>query len=239
VLLHCCICSFFFRLGGGLPLHKVHFLIFRNPLDVSTTCFAIFRLKIAYSIFLSVPPLPTCDCRPEFHPPMSFVVVLSIKYSGCPLHRSLILILPRGCCFQPRFLMQFLHSWPLKRLFSSVRPFRVLGAMSSFPCLCSPCSLPRATFAQRVVLIPEAANSLRGPQFSWVPIFLTAFFLRHATVARRVIFLPATVNLLLDSQLAWILPFGFWRRPAARFRFLRRFLSPPTGITAASSLGTS
>jgi hypothetical protein len=70
---------------------------------------------------------------------------------------------------------------------------------------------------------------LRGPQFSWVPIFLTAFSLRHATIARRVIFLPETVDLLLDSQLARILPFGFRRRPAARFRSLRRFLSPPTG----------
>jgi hypothetical protein len=80
---------------------------------------------------------------------------------------------------------------------------------------------------------------LRGPQFSWVPIFLNAFLLRHVTVARWVIFLPATVDLLLDLQLAWILPFGFWRRHAARFRSLRCFLSPPTGITAASSLGMS
>jgi hypothetical protein len=70
-------------------------------------------------------------------------------------------------------------------------------------------------------------------------IFLTVLFLRHATVARPVIFLPATDNLFRDSQLAVILPFGFWRRPAARFRSLRRFLSPLTGITAASSLGTS
>jgi hypothetical protein len=98
---------------------------------------------------------------------MPFVVVLSfLKYSGCPPHRSLILILPRSCCFRPRFLMPFFHSWPLKRLFSFVRPFRVLGAISSFPCLCSPCSLPRANFAQRVVLIPAAASSLRGQQFS-------------------------------------------------------------------------
>jgi hypothetical protein len=59
--------------------------------------------------------------------------------------------------------------------------------------------------------------------------------LRHATVAQRDIFLPATVNLLLDSQFAWILLFGFWWRPAARFRSLRRYLSPSTGITVASS----
>jgi hypothetical protein len=73
-------------------------------------------------------------------------------------------------------------------------------------------------------LIPAAVNTLRGTQFPWARIFLTTFFLRHATVAWRVIFLPAMVNLLLDSQLAWILPFGFWRQPAASFRSLRRFL---------------
>jgi hypothetical protein len=104
---------------------------------------------------------------------MPLVVVLSfLNYTGCSPHSSLILILPRSCCFWPRFLMTFLYSGPVKRLFSSVRPFWVVGAMSSFPCLCSPCSLPRATFAQRVVLIPAAANSLRihnfpGSQFSW------------------------------------------------------------------------
>jgi hypothetical protein len=37
----------FFHLGGGLPLHKVHLFIFRNPLEAPTTCFAIFPLKIS------------------------------------------------------------------------------------------------------------------------------------------------------------------------------------------------
>jgi hypothetical protein len=63
--------------------------------------------------------------------------------------------------------------------------------------------------------------------------------LLHATVAWRVIFLPATISLLLDSQFARILLSGFWRRPAARYQSLRHFLSPLTGITAASSLGIS
>jgi hypothetical protein len=80
---------------------------------------------------------------------------------------------------------------------------------------------------------------LRGPLFPWITILLKTRLLRHATVRRRVIFLPATINLLHDSQVAWILLFGFWRRPAARFRSLRRFLSPPIGITAASSFGIS
>jgi hypothetical protein len=200
----------FFRFGGGLPLHKVHFLTLRNPLDVPTTCSAIFPLKSSSDFF-------------------------SILRHSCRLvPESFIPILPRSCCLRPRFLKPFLHSGPLKRLFSSVRPFRILGAMS-FPCLCSPCSLPRATFVQWVVLIPAAANSLRGPQFSWGRISLKRFPFRHATLARRDTFLPAAVKLLLDSQLASIYPFGFWQRPAARFSSLPHFLSLPTGIAAASS----
>jgi hypothetical protein len=156
----------FFLFGGGLSLHKVQLLIIHNPLGVPTTCFAILPLKISCKFFLSVPSLPnviavlrsTLRCRSWLYSASSYIMAVC--------HMSLIRILPRSCCIRPRFLMQFLHSWPLKRLFSSLRPFRVLGAMSSFPCLCSPCSLPRATFAQRVVLIPGAASSLRGLQFS-------------------------------------------------------------------------
>jgi hypothetical protein len=92
-----------------------------------------------------------------------------------------------------------------------------------------------ATFAWQVIFIPSAVNLVHGPQFPWVQIFLKTFLLRHATVAHWVIFLQVTVNLLLDSQLARILPFSFWRRPVARFRSLRRFLSSMTDITAASS----
>jgi hypothetical protein len=47
----------FFRFRGGLPFHKVHFLIFRNPLEVPTTL------------------LPRCDWCPELHLSMPFVVV--------------------------------------------------------------------------------------------------------------------------------------------------------------------
>jgi hypothetical protein len=100
-------------------------------------------------------------------------------------------------------------------------------------------SLRHATVVRRVIFLSATVNLFRGSQFSSVRIFLTTFLLHHATVARRVIFLPATVDLLLDSQIAPILHFGFRGRPAARFRPLRRFLSPPTDITAASSLETS
>jgi hypothetical protein len=56
----------------------------------------------------------------------------------------------------------------------------------------------------------------------------------HATFARRNTFLQAAANFLLNSQYPWVLSLIFWRRSAARFRTLRRFLGSPTGITAAS-----
>jgi hypothetical protein len=67
----------FFCFGGGLPLHKVQFLILRDPLGVPTTCFAILPLKISYNFLLSVPSLPRCDRCPALHRPMLFVVVHS------------------------------------------------------------------------------------------------------------------------------------------------------------------
>jgi hypothetical protein len=66
-------CSFF-RFGGGRPLHRVHFLIFRNQLKVPTTCFAIFPLIILYRAFLRVHPLSRCDLCPDPHPSMPFLV---------------------------------------------------------------------------------------------------------------------------------------------------------------------
>jgi hypothetical protein len=168
------------------------------------------------------------------------MVVLSfLKFNGCPPHRSLNQILPRSCCFWPRFLMPFLYSGPLKRLFSSVCPFQVLGAMSSFPCLCNPCSLPRANFAQRVVLISAAANSLRGPQFPWVPIFLKRFLLRHATVAQLDTFLQVAANFSPDPQSLWVSSFGSPHHLAASFLPLCGFFHPLTNFTTASSLEAS
>jgi hypothetical protein len=137
-------------------------------------------------------------------------------------------LLPRS--FVPHFL-----SWCIRKFFLNGPTLWValttLALVQTF--LTTPL-LSHAIPAQRIILIRVAVNSLRGPQFSWGAIFLMALFLRHATVARRVIFLSATV-----SQLARILPFGSWQLPAARFRSLWRFLSPPTVITAASFLGTS
>jgi hypothetical protein len=46
----CCICSFFFRFGGGLPLYKVHFFILRNTVEVPTSFFATFPLKISSDV---------------------------------------------------------------------------------------------------------------------------------------------------------------------------------------------
>jgi hypothetical protein len=97
--------------------------------------------------------------------------------------------------------------------------------------------LRRATFAQRVILILMVANSFRRPHFSSVQIFLMMFLFKLATFARRDTFLQAAVNFLLDSQCPRLLSFIFWWRFAARLQTLRRFLGPPTGITAASFLG--
>jgi hypothetical protein len=65
------------------------------------------------------------------------------------------------------------------------------------------------------------------------------FLLRHATFAWRDIFLQAAADFLLDPLFPWVLSFRFWRRSAARFQTLCRFLDSPTGITAASPLGIS
>jgi hypothetical protein len=139
----------FFRFGGARPLHTIQFQIRRNPLHIPTTCFAIFPLKTSYRVFLSVPSLSKCYRCPGLHPLMSIAVPFTfLRHSSHLTPRSFIRLLPRSCCFRPRFLMPFLHSGPFQRLFSSVRPFRVLGEMTFFPCLWSPCSLCRVTFAQ-------------------------------------------------------------------------------------------
>jgi hypothetical protein len=96
--------------------------------------------------------------------------------------------------------------------------------------------LRRATFAQRVVFILEAANFFRRPHFSRVQIFLMGFLFRLATFALRDTVLQAAANVLLDPLFTRVLSFLVWRRCEARLQTLRRFLSPPTGITAASSL---
>jgi hypothetical protein len=70
-----------------------------------------------------------------------------------------------------------------------------------------------------------AANSLRGPPFSWVPIFLMAFFLCHATVAWQDTFLQATANLLPDPRFPQVFSFLFGRA-----------LRPDYGPYAASSV---
>jgi hypothetical protein len=56
-----CLLCFFFCFGGGLPLHKVHFLIFRNPLEIPTTYFAIFPQKVTSTVFLLISPLSRCN----------------------------------------------------------------------------------------------------------------------------------------------------------------------------------
>jgi hypothetical protein len=65
------------------------------------------------------------------------------------------------------------------------------------------------------------------------------FLFRHATFAQRDTFLQAAANFRPDPIFPRVLSLIFWRRSAARFRTLRRFLGSPTGITAASPSGIS
>jgi hypothetical protein len=70
---------------------------------------------------------------------------------------------------------------------------------------------------QRVICLPAAANSFRGPQFPWLRNVLKTFPLRSATAARRVTFLQAAANFLPDPQSPWVSSFGSPRRPAVNF----------------------
>jgi hypothetical protein len=99
--------------------------------------------------------------------------------------------------------------------------------------------LSHATPAQWIILNPAVANSLHGPQFFWVPIFLKRFLFRHATVAQLDTFLQAAADFFPDPQSLRVSSFGSSHRPAISFRPLRRFFYPLTGFTTASSLGTT
>jgi hypothetical protein len=83
--------------------------------------------------------------------------------------------------------MPLMHSEYFQRLFPK-------GVKSSSPCFCSSCSFQGAIPVQRVILLPAAANSFRGPPFPWVRISLTKVPLRRANPAQRVIVLPAAVT---------------------------------------------
>jgi hypothetical protein len=145
----------FFRLGGGRPLHKVHFLIFRNPLGVPTICFAILPLKISYNFLLNVPPMPL------------LVGLHFLRYSGR---------LP------PRSLIPLPFSWRDRSLLLSIRALRASrSTFSVVQSFLTKFSLRYSTLAWRVIIIPAAVNVLRGPQFLWVTIFLRTFILRHST----------------------------------------------------------
>jgi hypothetical protein len=135
-------------------------------MQVPITYFTIFPLKISYRVFLSVPPLPRCDCCPELHPPMPFMVAFSfLGHSGSLLPRSFISLLPHRCCFKLRSLMPLLHSGPFQHLLLNVCPFRVSYATLSWSYLLQSCTLHHDTFVLWVILLPAATNSLRDSQF--------------------------------------------------------------------------
>jgi hypothetical protein len=85
-----------------------------------------------------------------------------------------------------------------------VLSFLVLGAILSCPFFCSPCFFCWAIPVQRVILLPAAANSFRGPPFPWVRISLTKVPLRRASPAWRVIVLLAAVTSSRGLQFPWV-----------------------------------
>jgi hypothetical protein len=83
-------------------------------------------------------------------------------------------------------------------------------------------SLRHATVARLVIFLPATIHLFHGSQLSWIRFFLMRFLLRHATFARQETFLQAAANFFPDLQLLRVSSFGTPRRPAARFRSLRR-----------------
>jgi hypothetical protein len=141
-----------FPLRGGRPLHKVKFLIFRNPQDIPVARFTNSSPKA----FLS-----------------NSYDVLSILRRSCRLVPGFFIrLLPRSCCLRPRSLMPLLHSGPFQRLFPNVRPFRVFCTTLSWSYLLRSCSLRPATSVLWVILlpaaeIPSAVHNSPGSEFSW------------------------------------------------------------------------
>jgi hypothetical protein len=121
-------CDLFFRFGGGLPLHKVPFLIFRSPFGVQTTYFAIFPLKILSNIF-------------------------SILEHSCHLAPGSFIPLFLSWCIR-KFFLSGLALWAARSSLVLVQSFLMTPLLS------------QVTHARWIVLIPAAANSLRGPPFS-------------------------------------------------------------------------
>jgi hypothetical protein len=66
--------------------------------------------------------------------------------------------------------------------FPNVHPLGVPLATLSWPCPWRPCSLQRATLAQRVIPLQAVANFYRDPQFPWVRTF---GFWRHSVARFR------------------------------------------------------
>jgi hypothetical protein len=151
--------NLFFRYGG-LPLHTVHFLIPRNPLEVPTTCFAIFPPKISYGFLLGVPLLPRCDHCPVLHPSMVFIALFFLRHSGSLMPRSFIRFLPRSCCLSLRCLISILHSCLFHSLILVVHPFCVfvLHCPGRTACDRVPCAVPLLYGGSSLVCQQQASS---------------------------------------------------------------------------------
>jgi hypothetical protein len=209
---------YFFRFGGGRPLHKVQFLILCSPKVHLAILFAISSPKV----FLS----------------SSSDALSILRRSSHLIPELLIRSLPRSCCLRPLSPMPLLHSGSFQILILDVRPYGVLGATLSWSYLLRPCSLRHATFARCIISLRATANSFRDSRLAWIRIFLMRFLFRHASFTRRDHFLQAAADFLLDRLFPRVLSLLFLRRSAARLQTLRCFLDPPTAINTASALGT-
>jgi hypothetical protein len=183
--------DFLFRFGGGLPLHKVHFLIIRNPTVDLPTPSANFSPVVFPDVLITFPVLSR---RSSFR--FRFLVLLL----PCCVARCLL----RGVCDFEVLIANLFFIWFFRRPCSTngpswLRPLR------------------RITCAQWVVLIPAMANSLHHPQISWVPVLRKSFLFRHTTAAWRDTFLQAAANFLRDPQFPRIRSFGSLHRPAVDF----------------------
>jgi hypothetical protein len=166
------VCSSFFRFGGGRPLHSVQFLICCNLLEVSTTCFGIFSLRISYMSFLRVPPLPRSARFPGLHPSMPFMVGSFIPVMHCGPFRHLFSnVPPFGLLhvYRDIFLLRLCHAqrvtfFPAAVTFRSPQFAWVQDFLKMF-------LLRHATVAGRDSFLQAAASFFRDPQSPRVSSF--------------------------------------------------------------------
>jgi hypothetical protein len=98
---------FFFRFRGGRPLHKFHFLISRNPLDLPTARFPIYSPRVSLRVLLNSLLLCSCSLWPRF-----LIPFLRSGFGWCLLPNVCIFTVPRTTLALVRFSPM---TFPLRR----------------------------------------------------------------------------------------------------------------------------